>query len=492
MRASIGIDIGTSAVKVIALSDDGRSVLGEASEPYPTLTPRPGWVEQAPAAWWRATCAALGRLLGALPGLAVIGVGLSGQVNGLVLLDADDEPLGDAPIWLDTRATAAAARIAERLGWPAGELGAIAVLSKLGWLAEHEPARLARARTLLFVKDYILFRLTAVKCTEASEATSASMLELATGGWHPGIAAAAGFDPALLPPLVPAMAVAGEITATAAAETGLPAGTPVVPGAGDVAALAVGCGVIAPGICGITLGTAGHVVLSQPAEAPFPSGQNLWRVAHADPALAVWLGLVMSGGLSLSWLHRTAQGFNPALSFEAMVALADATPVGANGVRFVPFLEGAATPFGDPLARGAFTGLSSSTAAGDMVRAVMEGVAFNVRQCVELFVANGAAVDEIRVAEGGARVDAWCRILADVLDRPILRLDALNTSSLGAALMALVGVGGAPLDALCAGLAAGGTRFAPDPARAAAANAAFADFSLSATTEIERSARSQR
>lgn len=489
MQATVGIDIGTSAVKVLALHRDGRTVLGEASRPYPTHTPRPGWVEQAPADWWAATCAALADLRDAVPGLEVIGASLSGQVNGLVLLDGGGQPVGDAIIWLDTRATEDAVRVATALGWATEDLGAISVLSKLAWLSANDRARLERARSLLFVKDYILYRLTGEMVTDASEATSASMLDLASGDWLAGIGAAAGFDTAILPPVVPAMRVVGGVTAAAAAETGLPTGTPVAPGAGDVAALSVGCGVISAGICGVTLGTAGHVVLSRPAAAHFPERQNLWRVAHADPDLAVWLGLVMSGGLSLSWFHRMAAAFNPAMEFSEVVALAGDSPAGANGVRFVPFLEGAATPYGQPLARGAFTGVSSSTSAADMARAVMEGVAFNVRQCLELFAAHGGVIDEIRVAEGGARVDLWCQILADVLDRPLLRLDALNTSSLGAALMANVAVTGASLAVLCQGIAGGGAHFTPKPDNVSVLAEAFADFTLSARAEIDRTMR---
>lgn len=492
-QATIGIDIGTSAVKVAVVGLDGR-VLAEATRPYPTRAPHPGWAEQSPEAWWKAACASV-REAAEHADARIVGVGLSGQLNGIVLLDADGVVLGDAMIWLDIRATAEAEAIKRKYGAllherAATDLTPIAVLAKLAWLARHDAARLGRARRVLLVKDYLLWRLTGVMATDPSDATSTGMMDVNTVAWIPELCAAAGIDPAMLPRIVPSMAVAGRVTAEAAAATGLAEGLPVVPGAGDVAALAVGCGVSEQGILGVTLGTAGHVVLAVDATAPFESAGGMWRIAHADPNRAIWLGLVMSGGLSLSWLHRVLSAAAPGLAFEAMAALAEQVPPGARGVSFVPFLEGSATPHGEPQARGVFGGLSSSTSAGEMVQAVMEGVAFNVLQCVELFEARGATITEVRLAEGGARVDRWCQILADVLQRPIVRLSHLNTSSLGAALMAQIGVSSARLADLMAGLAAGGRRFLPEPARRQAYANAYRHYLDHAEGEISRARKS--
>ncbi|MBO6727588.1 MAG: hypothetical protein JJ911_18170 [Rhizobiaceae bacterium] len=491
MRPTIGIDIGTSAVKVLALDGDGRTVLAEASRPYATLTPKPGWVEQSPDAWWDATCAALAELHELVPPLDAEAIGLSGQVNGLVLLDAQDRLLGNSIIWLDARASAQAERlqgqIGERLAEKAAtDIGAISVLAKLAWLAECEPERLAKARTLLFVKDYIAWRLTGAKATDASDPTAAGMLDISNGGWLDGMAQAAGFDPAILPPIKASTDIVGAVTAEAAAATGLREGTPVACGGGDVTALAVGCGVMEPGVLGITLGTAGHVVMSMEAGARFETGQGLWRVAHADTARAVWLGLVMSGGLSLSWLHRMLGSAGSPLDFNQMVALADDVEPGAGGVSFVPFLEGSATPYVAPGARGQFAGMSSSVDAGYLVQAVMEGVAFNVRQCVDVFSSLGAEISEVRIAEGGARVDQWCQAIADVLGKPVTRLDFLNTSSLGAALMAHAGVSGADLSKQAGGLARGGQTFQPRQEYEAAYADAYQRYLAAAETEIAR------
>lgn len=489
-KATIGIDIGTSAVKVAAVGMDG-ALLAEASRPYATLTPQPGWVEQSPDDWWAATCQALRQLADAVPQVEFLGLGLSGQLNGVVLLDADDALLGDAIIWLDTRSTAEAENLAGRFGElmrrrAATELSAITVLAKLAWLAKNQPGRLARARSVLLVKDYILWKLTGVRRTDPSDASSTGMMDITTLDWIEELCLGAGFDPALLPPVGRSTAIAGQLTQEAAAATGLAAGLPVAPGGGDVAALAVGCGVAETGVLGITLGTAGHVVLACDAADPFPTRPGLWRVTHADPTQALWLGLVMSGGLSLSWFHRLLRSAGSPLGFEAMVATANEVPPGANGVTFVPFLEGAATPYAEPAARGTFTGLSSSSVVGDMVQAVMEGVAFNVRQCVEFFTEHGAVISEVRIAEGGARVDRWCQIVADVLQRPVTRLGYLDTSSLGAALMAQTAVTGTSLRTLTADLAKGGVRFDPDPRRRDGHERAYRRYLASAEAEIGR------
>lgn len=488
-KATIGIDIGTSAVKVAAVGMDG-ALLAEASRPYATLTPHPGWVEQSPDDWWSATCEAL-RQISAATDAEIIGAGLSGQLNGVVMLDAGDVPLGNAIIWLDTRATAEAENLSARFGdlmrrRAATELNAITVLAKLAWLAKNEPGRLVRTRSVLLVKDFILWKLTGERRTDPSDASSTGMMDIVTLDWLEELCAGAGFDPAILPPIVPSTAVAGLVTPEAAAVTGLTAGLPVATGGGDVAALAVGCGVAEAGVLGITLGTAGHVVLARDAAEPFRVRPGMWRVTHADPAQALWLGLVMSGGLSLSWFHRLLRSAGSPLGFEAMVASSDGVPPGANGVSFVPFLEGAATPYAMPEARGTFTGLSSSNVVGDMCQAVMEGVAFNVRQCVELFTEHGGEISQVRIAEGGARADRWCQIMADVLQQPVIRLEYLDTSSLGAALMAQTAVTGTTLRALTSDLAKGGARFDPDPQRAGAYERAYRRYLAAAEAEIGR------
>jgi xylulokinase len=492
VQATIGIDIGTSAVKVVTVGLDGK-VIASASRAYPSLTPRTGWAEQRPADWWAATCDALLETADRTGGADIIGVGLSGQLNGMVLLDGDDRCLGNAIIWLDGRAAAEAADLSRRFGSvlrrdAKTELNAIAVMAKLAWLARHEPDRVSRTRSILLVKDYIAWRLTGVRQTDPSDASATGMMNAATFEWIDQLCEGAGIARAVLPPIGRSTAIMGHVTGPAAAATGLAPGLPVVPGGGDVAALAVGCGVINNAVLGITLGTAGHVVLARDAAEPFNIGGGIWRVPHADPELSVWLGLVMSGGLSLSWLHALLGSAGPQQGFEAMVELAEPVNPGANGVSFVPFLEGAATPYGTPGARGAFCGLSSSSRAGELVRAVMEGVAFNVRQCVEAFAEHGGTFERVHIAEGGARVGQWCQIMADVLGQALVRLPVVDASSFGAALMAQSGVTGVSLDQLGRKLGEGGEVFTPDGTRKGAYDTAYRRYLVAAEGEIARTA----
>lgn len=491
MLASLGIDIGTSAVKVAALGLDG-TLLAEGSAPYPTHRPRPGWVEQTPDDWWQASVRAIRGLLAARPDIRIEAVGLSGQVSGIVLQDGSGSVLGDAPIWLDTRATAEADALRDAYGpmlesRAATRISSIATASKLAWLTRHDPARMGRVRHLLPVKDYLGWRLTGERFTEPNEAAATALYDLDARAWIAPLCQAVGVDPAALPRILAPTETAGRVTAAAAVQTGLPVGIPVVPGGGDVSALAVGCGVCAPGTLGITLGTAGHIVLAEPFSRRAPPGHGLWSMPHADPALMIWLGLIMSGGLSLVWLHRLLASGGSALTFEAMAALAADVPAGGRGAGFLPFLEGVATPYDSAAARGGFYGLGAADGAAELVRAVMEGVAFGIRQSIEAFAAGGATIERICIAEGGARVDLWCQIIADTIGQPVCRLDYLNTSSLGAAVMAQNPLGGVGIADWAALAGRSGRHFTPEPKAVRALDIAFQRFGAAARDEIARS-----
>ena len=225
-------------------------------------------------------------------------------------------------------------------------------------------------------------------------------------------------------------------------------------------ALSVGCGVIEKGVLAVTLGTAGHVVLS---EERHPSGQSgeIWELSHAVSDKTIWLGLVMSGGLSISWLRSILGN----LDYDEIARLADASPPGSRGIVFLPFLEGASTPYHRPDARAAFVGLSSSHGTGDMIRSVLEGVAYNIRECIELFEARGAQISEVRLGEGGSRIQQWCQIIADVVDRPVNLLSEMDASALGAAILAQAGARGEPVGAIAASAVSLSGTFQPDPGR---------------------------
>jgi xylulokinase len=446
--AFLGIDVGTSAVKVLALSENGE-VLAKAKHSYPTHTPEIGWSEQSPETWWTATTEATREVARQLGATSIGGVGLSGQLNGFVLLDERDQPLQEAIIWLDRRATAEAEELARECGATievvsGNRVSAISVMPKLLWMQRYRPEVLAKTRRVLLVKDYILWRLSGAHATDPSDAGATNLMDLKSRRWSAELCRAAGIDPDLLPTILPSSTVAGRITASSSKETGIAEGVPVAPGGGDVAALALGCGVISDGVLGVTLGTAGHVVISSKRQLP-RSGDGLWQIPHMIEDRIIWLGLIMAGGLSLSWLYRVANLEQSTRSFEEFVALAEAVAPGARGLFFLPFLEGAATPYERPNARASFIGLTSSHGVAEMIRAVMEGVAFNLRQCVELFEEMGMNVKEVRLAEGGSRVDLWCQIISDVLGRPVDLIEESDTSALGAAVAAQAGVTNQPL-----------------------------------------------
>jgi xylulokinase len=441
----VGIDLGTSAVKVLVQDAKGRA-LAKASRSYPTFSPKPGWSEQAPDEWWGATCEALREAVAA-SGARVRSVGLSGQLNGFVLADRDGQPICPAVIWLDLRGEVEARQIAaaadvERL--TGNELNAICVLPKLAWFRHHRPMMLDRAARILLVKDWVLFRLTGEVATDPSDAASTGMAAPDGTSWVPRLLSLAAIPVSKLPAIKPSVSTGGRITSEAADATGLPAGTPVAVGAGDVTALAAGCGIVAPGRVAITLGTAGHVVAQQ-SRAGSAGGQGLWRIPHAIPGVTLLLGLIISGGLSLAWLRQALAAGRQAPEFGELERLAAEVPPGSRGVTFLPFLEGAATPHRRPDARGAFFGLSSSHGTGEMVRAVMEGVAFNAVECIEAIADVGVEVDDLRLAEGGAQSPLWCAILAEALGRSVTLLAERDTSAAGAALIGRAALEGALL-----------------------------------------------
>ncbi len=443
----LGIDLGTSAVKVLVLADDGTR-LARTRRSYPTHAPRRGWAEQSPHDWWRAVCDAAHAAV-ADAGVPIASVGLSGQLNGFVLLDDRMEPLADAVIWLDIRAEVETVQLAQMADFPArtgNALSAICVLPKLAWLRAHRPELLERTKRIALAKDYILLRLTGELATDPSDAHSTAMTEAGGRHWSPQLCALAPIDPALLPTIRPATARAGRVTATAAEAIGIAADTPVATGAGDVAALAVGCGVVAKGRTTLTLGTAGHVVAEVTARRSEPTG-GLWQIPHGVFGRDLWLGLVMSGGLSLSWFRSILAHAAPP-DFETLERLASGVPAGSDGATFLPFLEGAATPYNRPDVRGAFVGLSSTHGTGHLVRAVLEGVAFNARQCVEALEHAGAASDELRLAEGGAQSRLWCQIIADVLGRPVHLIAERDTSAAGAAMFGQAAATGLAVEAI--------------------------------------------
>ncbi|MFO7547194.1 MAG: xylulokinase [Trueperaceae bacterium] len=477
MRHYVGIDLGTSAVKVLVLREDGV-VVAKSSEPYPLKHPAPGRSEQSVDDWWNAlgratrTALAEGGVTGATD---VASVALSGQLNGLVLLDERFDPLEDVWIWLDLRS----ADLARELQREHGALfrravenpaNPIYVGAKLAWLARERPDLHDRVRHVLLAKDVINLRLTGRIATDHSDASCTLLYALRDSDWDEDLLAIAHTSRDLLPPLYPSDEVIGHVTTEAARFTGLPVGTPVAAGAGDVAALAVGSGAVDVGTYAVTLGTAGHVVSI--AEDVTEAGYDrIWQMRHPVPDRIIRLGLVMSGGLCLQWFarHFGGQGEPTPAVYEHLMSEAATSQPGANGVLFLPFLEGSATPFQDPSLTATFHGFRTAHGRSDATRAVIEGVAYNVRDCMDLLEEIGTPAIEVRLSEGGSRSPLWCQVIADVIRRPVVTLRERDSSALGAAILAMKAVSERTLTEVVDTLLGDihDARFEPDAERAA-------------------------
>jgi xylulokinase len=451
----IGLDVGTSSAKGIAIDAEG-TVLAEAERSYPLATPRPGWAEQDPEDWWRAASAVLDEL-GAE---RADGIGLTGQMHGLVLLGADDRPLRPAILWNDGRSQPQCDAIEARLG-----IDRLVALSgnralagftapKLLWLAEHEPEVLAQARTLLLPKDYVRLRLTGERATDVADASGTLLLDVAARAWSAELCDAFGADPAWLPRVLESPEVSG-VTA---------AGVPVAAGAGDQAAGALGVGVVdGAGPASIVLGTSGVVFAARDAYAPDPRGR-LHAFGHAVPGAWHVMGVELSAAGALRWLRDATTGTD-GVSFAALTEEAARWPAGVEGLRFAPYLSGERTPHADADVRAAFTGLSLRHDRGALVRAVLEGVAHGLADGWDLVKETGGALPSAgRLSGGGARSDLWAAILAATLDLPLERTASDAGAAFGAALLGGVAGGVFPdVRAAVAACVRVTARIAPDP-----------------------------
>jgi xylulokinase len=408
----VGLDVGTSGVKGIAIDGEGR-ILAVAEEGYPLSTPQPGWAEQDPEDWWRATQAVLARLPDGP-------VGLSGQMHGLVVLDADDTVLRPAILWNDQRTSAECAEIEERIGFERLiELTGNRALTgftapKLLWLRRHEPDVYARIRHVLLPKDYVRFRLTGERAIDAADASGTLLFDVAERRWSEEVCAALELPLEWLPPAYESTEIAG---------------------AGDQAAAALGAGIAQPGPVSVVLGTSGVVFAALPAYAP-DARARVHTFCHAVPGTWHAMGVMLSAAGSAAWL-RAALGADHAV----LDAEASRWEPGAEGVLFAPYLSGERTPHPDPDARGAFTGLSLRHDRGALWRAMLEGVAFGLRDSLELLRELGARPETGRVSGGGARSELWLQIVASVLGLPLERMESDEGSAFGAALLAGVRAG---------------------------------------------------
>jgi xylulokinase len=441
----LGIDVSTTATKAL-LVDEAGAVVGVAAAEYPFETPRPLWSEQDPALWWDGAVKSVRQVL-AETGIAaadVVAVGLTGQMHGLVMLDQHGNVLRPAILWNDQRTGEQCDEIRQRVGLT--DLLQITgndaltgfTAPKILWVRENEPDVFARTRHVLLPKDYVRYRLTAEFATDRAGAAGTLLLDLKQRDWSPIVLERLGIPSHWLPPTFEGPSVTGRITSEAAHATGLAPGTPVVAGGGDQSAQAVGVGAVEEGIVALTLGTSG-VVFATTNEPFIEAEGRLHAFCHAIPGRWHLMGVMLSAAGSLRW-YRDALAAG--VSFDDLLAPADHVPPGANGLLFLPYLTGERTPYPDPLARGGFIGLTVRHTQPHMTRAVLEGVAFGLRDSFELMKAAGlSTVRQVRVSGGGARSALWRQILADVLNAELVTVNTTEGAAYGAALLAGVGAG---------------------------------------------------
>ena len=479
----LGLDVSTTATKAILIAPDG-SVVGVASSEYDFESPRPLWAEQDPGLWWTAAQDAIGRVLRetATPAEGVAAIGAAGQMHGLVLLDENEEVVRPAILWNDQRTAAECDLIRQVVGRErfiaitGNEPLTGFTAGKLLWVREHEPEVWARARHMLLPKDYVRLKLTGEHALDVADGAGTVLFDLAARTWSAEVVQALGLDPSMLPRTVEGPDIVGYVTEAAAAATGLLAGTPVVGGAGDQAANAVGVGAVLPGIGAMSVGTSGVVFVPTAGPAIEPEGR-LHAFCHAVPGTWHLMGVTLSAAGSLKWLR---DALAPDRSWDELTALAAAVPPGSDGLVFLPYLSGERTPYPDPLARGAFVGLTVRHGLGHLVRAVLEGVAFSLRDVFELVrQTSPEPLRDLRASGGGTNSALWRQIIADVLGVPLSSTRTAEGVANGAAILAAVAAGWYPtVQAACEAMVevTGTTEPGPDAGAYERAYAVYRDL----------------
>jgi xylulokinase len=441
----LGIDVGTGGSRAVLIDTDGSVIASTTVEHAPFASPEIGWAEQDPRDWWRASAAAIRALLADenVDSGDIAAVGLSGQMHGAVFLNESDEVLRPSIIWCDQRTEKQCRELTTKIG--AENLIRLVsnpaltnfTLTKMLWLRDNEPEIWNQVRTVLLPKDYVRFRLTGDKATEVSDASGTLMLDVENRKWSSEILAAVGIGENLLPELYESAEITGTISAKAAEETGLKARTPVVGGAGDNAAGAIGMGIVRPGAVSVTIGTSGVVF----AVTNSPSVDLRGRIhtfCHAAPNRWHNTGVTQAAGLSFRWFR---DNFASNASYDELVAEAAKITSGADGLLWTPYLMGERTPHIDPHVRATLTGLTASHTKAHIVRAILEGVAFSLRDSIEIYKELNIPIENIRLGGGGARSSLWRQIQADVYGQTVEIVEAEEGAAYGVALLAGIGAG---------------------------------------------------
>jgi xylulokinase len=449
----LGLDVGTSAVKAILVSAAG-AVEAASSAPLALDTPQPGWAEQEPEHWWRASCDAIRGVLSQRPplGAPVAAIGISGQMHSSVFLDGRGAVIRPALLWCDGRTTAECREILARAGgedrlraWVSNPALEGFTLPKVLWLRNHEPAAFARLATVLLAKDFVRLRLTNALATEPSDAAGTLMFDPVHMRWSGDILEAVGLPVSLLPPLGGSAEVLGRVSAEAGALTGLVPGTPVVGGGADNACGAAGVGVVAEGKAVASWGTSGPV-LAPSAEPRVDPGMRAHTFCHVAPGTWYVMGVVLSAGGAFAWFRdQVARELAVTDQRDArLVEEAAGVPPGAGGVTFLPYLQGERTPHRDASLRAAFVGLSLAHSRAFLTRAVLEGVAFALRDSLVILQELGMVPDYLLLTGGGVRSPFIRRLLADIFGLPVTTVQREEGPAYGAALLAAVGAGAFP------------------------------------------------
>lgn len=481
MTYLLGIDVSTTATKALLIDAQGAVVAVAATE-YDFETPQPLWSEQDPALWWYGAINSIRAVLeqSGVDPATIHGIGLTGQMHGLVLLDGAGQVLRPSILWNDQRTAAQCDEIRARLGkaklieYTGNDALTGFTAPKILWVRDHEPAVYDRIRHILLPKDFVRYQLTGEPAMDCADGAGTLLLDLKKRNWSTEVLDALNIPHDWMPPIFEGPAITGRLTAAAAAATGLPVGTPVIAGGGDQAAQAVGVGAVQEGIIALTLGTSGVVFGS--VNHPFfePEGR-LHAFCHSVPGRWHLMGVMLSAAGSLRWYRDTLA---PGVGYDQLLQPAAAIPAGCEGLLFLPYLTGERTPHPDPLARGSFVGLTVRHTLPHLTRAVLEGVAFGLRDSFELMKGVGlSAIQQVRVSGGGARSPLWRQILADVLGSELVTVNTTEGAAYGAALLAGVGAGVWPsVDDACAAAIQTTGSTAPNPTAVDYYNRAYAQY----------------
>ncbi len=455
MSAMLGIDIGTSGTKTLAIDAEGQ-ILASAMETYPCHVPKPLWSEQDPNDWWEATVKSVRQVLrkARLKAADVKAIGLSGQMHGSVFLDKDNKIVRRAILWNDQRTAAECAEIEQRAGGRRSLIEMVAnpaltgfTAPKILWLRNHEPKHFARTRKILLPKDEIRRRLTGEFATDASDASGMLLLDVAKRNWSKELLSRLELDTDLLATVYESEQVTGNLTPEAARLLGLSTECVVVGGAGDCAAGAVGNGIVQRGVLSTSIGTSGVMFVHSDDVKIDPEGR-VHTFCHAVHGKWHMMGVTLAAGGSLQWFRNELCQNDVALAkrlkkdvYDLLTEEAAATSKGADGLFFLPYLSGERTPHADPDARGSFVGLTMAHTRGHVIRAIMEGVAYSMRDSLDIFEQLGVPIRQIRASGGGSRSPLWRQIQADVFGRKVATINSEEGPAYGVALLAAVGAG---------------------------------------------------